>query len=104
MASLDQVPGLASQEEKRACRFSKIEAENSYPPRFGRCGGSLVQIQECTDDIDPNYGERYIILVRSGHINRFRGFEKWWHICENHRRIFGRGFKGDYVLTQKKCR
>ena len=94
---------MASQDQNQVCRFSEIEAEHSYPPRFKKCEGSLVRIQQCNEDIDPNYGERYIILVRSGYINRYSGFEKWY-ICENHRKMFGRGFKGDFVQKQKKCK
>ena len=106
MASKDQnqVCDPTEQDEGRLCRFSELEAKHSYPPRFERCKGGLVKIQDCNDDIDPNFGERYIILTRSGYINRFKGFEKWWYICENHRNIFGKGFERDFVLKQKVCK
>ena len=56
-----------------ACTFGKLLVENAlenpYPDRFKLCKGDLNPVQECQDEIDKDYGERYIILVRSGYIN-----------------------------------
>ena len=80
-----------------ACTFAKLlvedPPENPYPDRFKNCKGGLKPVQDCTDDIDKDYGERYIILVRSGYINRYeisRQKEKFL-ICDNHQKTFGRG-------------
>ena len=89
---------------KMACPFAnllvKAKPDNPYSERFRNCRGEHIPVNECTDDFDKEFGERYIILVRSGFINQY---EKWpmkmregFLICENHRKIFGRGFVNGY--------
>ena len=94
---------------KMACPFAnllvKSKPENPYSDRFKRCNGNLIPVKDCKDDIDGEHGELYIILVRSGFINQY---EKWtkqiretFLICENHRKIFGKGFIRE--LRQSRC-
>ena len=93
----DQVRLLTSEDKNQVCCFSNYEAsKKGYPPRFEKCGGNLVKIEDCKDDIDKDHGERSIILVRSGYVNRYSGYFAYrkLHICENHRNMFGKGFKG----------
>ena len=90
-----------------ACTFANLcvedPSENPYPDRFKSCRGDLNKVQDCQDDIDNEHGERYILLVRSGYINRYERskLKDKFIICDNHRKIFGRGFINE--LRQKKC-
>ena len=44
MASQDQKQACSLAAQGQVCRFSEIDAKNSYPPRFARCEGSLASL------------------------------------------------------------
>ena len=87
-------------EKELACHFWNLRAKNDYPGRFTKCSGNIISIKECKENIDPNYGERYIILVRSGFINQYSHVSEMG-ICSRHRNIFGKNFAKEF--KQKKC-
>ena len=92
-----------------ACPFANLLVKdppnNPYRENFKRCNGDLVPVNECKDEIDKEHGERYIILVRSGYINQYEklpsNLRQQFSICENHRKLFGRGFIRE--LRQRSC-
>ena len=81
-----------------ACTFGKLlvenAAENPYPDHLKICNGGHNPVQECQNEIDKDFVQRYIKLVRSGYINRYGRpkLKEKFLICDNHRKIYGREF------------
>ena len=60
-----------------------------------------MKVQDCKESIDSNYGEHYVILMRSGKINQYH-FKRDMYICEGHHYIFGVEFTCE-MNKQKHC-